>query len=206
VELKFFGTDCIESETLAKKTAEKNQQVFISPYNDLEIIGGQGTIAVELLEQMDTIDTVLVPVGGGGLISGIAGYLKTIDKNIQIIACQPKNSAVMYASIKTGKIIEMASKPTIADGTAGGIEPNSTTFDICKEAVDDYILVSEKEIRSAIRLIVEQHQMLIEGAAALSVACLLREKDRFNGKNTVLIISGKKITSELLKEILNEGT
>ena len=206
VPLEFFGTDCIMSETLAKETAEKNQQVFISPYNDLQIIGGQGTIAVELLEQMDTIDTVLVPVGGGGLISGIAGYLKTIDKNINIIACQPENSAVMYESIKAGKVIEMASKPTIADGTAGGIEPGSTTFDICKEAVDGYILVSENEIRAAILHMIEQHQMLIEGAAALSVACLLKEKDRFKGKNTVLIISGKKITSELLKEILNEGT
>ena len=204
VKLEFFGTDCIMSETLAKETAEKNGQVFISPYNDPQIIGGQGTIALELHRQMNAIHTVLVPVGGGGLISGIAGYLKTLDKDIQIIACQPENSAVMYASIKTGKILDMASKPTIADGTAGGIEPNSITFDICKEAVDDYILVSENEIRSAVRLIVEQHQMLIEGAAALPVACLLKDKDRFKGKNTVLIISGKKITAALLKEILNE--
>jgi threonine dehydratase len=204
VDLEFFGTDCIMSETLAKKTAQRNRQVFISPYNDPQIIGGQGTIAVELLDQIDAIDTVLVPVGGGGLISGIAGYLKTVDKNIHIIGCQPENSAVMHASIKAGKVIDMASKPTIADGTAGGIEPGSTTFDICKEAVDDYILVSENEIRSAIRHIVEQHQMLIEGAAALPVACLLKDKDRFKGKQVVLIISGKKITVELLKEILNE--
>jgi len=205
VDLEFFGTDCIMSETLARKTADKNRQVFISPYNDPQIIGGQGTIAVELLDQMDAIHAVLVPVGGGGLISGIAGHLKTIDKKIHTIGCQPENSAVMYASIKAGKIIDMESKPTIADGTAGGIEPGSTTFDICKEAVDDYILVNENEIRSAIRHIVEQHQILIEGAAALPVACLLKEKNRFKGKHVVLIISGKKITFQLLKEILNEG-
>lgn len=204
VALEFFGTDCIMSESLAKETAEKNQLVFVSPYNDPQIMGGQGTIAVELYDQLDNIDSVLVPVGGGGLISGIAGYLKTTNKNINIIACQPQNSAVMYESIRAGKIIEMESKPTIADGTAGGIEPDSTTFDICRETVDGYILVSENEIRAAILHMVEQHQMLIEGAAALSVACLLKEKDRFKGKNTVLIISGKKITSELLKEILNE--
>jgi len=204
VDLEFFGTDYITSETLAKETAEKNKQVFISPYNDPQIIGGQGTIAVELCDQLDAIDTVLVPVGGGGLISGIAGYLKTVDKNIHIIGCQPENSAVMYESIKAGKIIDMASKPTIADGTAGGVEPGSTTFDICKEAVHDYILVSENDIKTAIRHIVEQHQMLIEGAAALSVACLLKDKDRFKGKHVVLIISGKKITAALLKEILNE--
>jgi threonine dehydratase len=204
VDLKFFGTDCIMSETLAKETASKNRQVFISPYNDPQIIGGQGTIAVELLDQMDAIHTVLVPVGGGGLISGIAGYLKTIDKNIHITGCQPENSAVMYASIQAGKIVEMASKPTIADGTAGGIEPGSITFEICQETVDDYILVSENEIRAAIRHIVQEHQMLIEGAAALPVACLLKDKDRFKGKQVVLIISGKKITVDLLKEILNE--
>ena len=205
VDLKFFGTDCIMSETLAKETANKNRQVFISPYTDPQIIGGQGTIAVELCDQLDTIDTVLVPVGGGGLISGIAGYLKTVDENIHIIGCQPENSAVMYESIKAGKIIEMASKPTLADGTAGGIEPGSTTFDICQEAVNDYMLVSESDIRTAIRHMIGQHQMLIEGAAALSVACLLKDKDRFKGKNTVLIISGKKITLELIKEVLNEG-
>ena len=204
VTLEFFGTDCVMSETLAKETADKNQQVFVSPYNDPRIIGGQGTIAVELCDQISAIDTVLVPLGGGGLISGIAGYLKTVDDNIDIIGCQPENSAVMYESIKAGKIIEMASKSTIADGTAGGIEPGSATFDICRETVDDYIRVSEGDIKAAIRYMIEQHQILIEGAAALSVACLLKEKDRFKGKNTVLIISGKKITMELLKEILNE--
>ncbi len=119
--------------------------MFISPYNDPQIIGGQGTIALELRQQIDTMDNVLVPVGGGGLISGIAGYLKSTDKKIQIIGCQPENSAVMYESIKAGEIIEMASSPTVADGTAGGIEPGSLTFDICREAVDDYILVSEKK-------------------------------------------------------------
>lgn len=204
VDLEFFGTDCIMSETLAKETAEKNGQVFISPYNDPQVIGGQGTIAVELLDQLDTIDAVLVPVGGGGLISGIAGYLKVADETIDVFGCQPENSAVMYASTRAGRILEMESKPTIADGTAGGIEPGSATFDICRQAVDNFILVGESDIRAAIRHIAEKHQILIEGAAALSVACLLKEKDRFQGKAVVLVISGKKITLELLKEILNE--
>ena len=111
----------------------------------------------------------------------------------------------MHASIKAGKIIQMVSRPTIADGTAGGIEPDAATFDICRETVDDYIRVGEKDIRAAIRHMLEQDQLLMEGAAALSVASLLKERHRFKGKNTVLIISGKKITLELLKEILNES-
>jgi len=152
------------------------------------------------------MDAVLVPVGGGGLISGIGGYLKTVQATTQVIACQPENSAVMYAAIQAGEIIEMASKPTLADGTAGGIEPEAITFDICRETVDGFMLVNEKEIRSAIRVMIDRHQMLIEGAAALPVACLLKEKKRFEGRQVVLIISGRKITSRSLKEILNADT
>ena len=205
MDLVFHGQDCIMSETLARETALDNDQVFVPPYNDMQIIAGQGTIGLELLSQIDHIDAVLVPVGGGGLISGIAGSLKAVDRNIEIIGCQPENSAVMYESINAGKIVDMESKPTIADGTAGGIEPESVTFDICRESVDDYILVSENEIKEAIRQIIHQHQLLIEGAAALSVACLMKEAQRFRGRNVILIISGKKISPEILKEILNDG-
>lgn len=205
VGLELFGMDCIMSETLARQTAEKTGQAFISPYNDPRIIGGQGTIGLELKSQLDPIDTVLAPVGGGGLIAGIAAFLKTENPDIRVIGCQPQNSAVMYESVKAGRIIEMESKPTISDGTAGGIEPDAITFGICRETVGDYILVAEPQIREALRLVIRHHQILVEGAAALPVACLLKEKQQFKGKNVVLIISGKKISPELLKEILNEG-
>jgi threonine dehydratase len=202
IELKFYGDDCIQSETLAKETATQTNRIFISPYNDPQIIGGQGTIGIELLRQMEKLNAVLVPVGGGGLISGIAGYLKAVDNHIEIIGCQPQNSAVMQASIQAGKILELESKPTLADGTAGGLEPDSVTFDICRNFVDDFILVSESEIKKAIILSVEKHQILIEGAAALAIAAFIKAKERFAGKNVALIISGKKISLEQLKEIL----
>jgi threonine dehydratase len=204
VDLEFHGSDCVESETRALLTARKNNQIYISPYNDPQIIGGQGTIAIELLDQMPTINVILVPVGGGGLISGIAGYLKTIDDQINIFACQPENSPVMYASIQAGKIVEMESKPTVADGTAGGIDPQTITFEICQKFVPDYLLVNETELKSAIRDMVIHHQLLIEGAAALPVAALLKHKDRFKNQTIALIISGKKITPTLLKEILDD--
>ena len=202
VELKFHGDDCIQSETLARETALKTDRVFISPYNDPKIIGGQGTIAIELLRQMENLDAVLVPVGGGGLISGIAGYLKSVNQHIEIIGCQPQNSAVMHASIQAGQILDLESKPTLADGTAGGLEPDAVTFDICKKFVDDFILVSESDIKNAIIFCIEKHQLLIEGAAALSIAAFFKDQKRFAGKNVVLIISGKKISLEQLKEIL----
>ncbi len=205
VKLKLYGDDCIKSETLAKETAAKKGQVYISPYNDQKIIGGQGTIGIELLRQIEKVDVVLVPVGGGGLISGIAGYLKAVDKNIEIIGCQPENSPVMHASIQAGRILEMESKPSIADGTAGGIDPDTITFDICRKFVDDFILVSEDEIKAAIRFMIDKHQLLVEGAAALSVAAFIKEKQHFVNKNVVLIVSGKKISLDHLKAILLEG-
>lgn len=201
-DLIFYGNDCIKSELYAKNIAAKNRQVFISPYNDLKIIGGQGTIGIELKRQINNIDCVLVPVGGGGLISGIAGYLKPVDEKIEVFGCQPKNSPVMYESITAGKIIEMQSKPTISDGTAGGIEPGSVTFDICRELVDDFILVEEDEIKKAIRLILEKHFMLVEGGAALSVASFIKNIDRFKNKTVVLILSGSKISLNKLREII----
>ncbi len=199
VVLKFFGTDCVKTEEHALKEALKNNFKYIPPYNDLSIIGGQGTIGIELKRKLGKIDAVFVPVGGGGLISGIAGYLKSLDENIEIIGCLPENSPVMYESIKAGKIIEMESKPTLSDGSAGGIEQGSITFDICKKYVNDFILVSEEEIKEAIKLVLEKHFMIIEGAGALSVASFIKEKERFRGKTVVLILSGSKISLEELK-------
>lgn len=204
-DLKIYGSDCVQTEYFAREEAERNGFVYVPPYNDVKIIGGQATVGIELVRQLEKFDTVLIPVGGGGLISGIAGYLKSLDNKIEIIGCQPENSAVMYESIKAGKIVEMESKPTLSDGSAGGIEKGSITFDICKNYVDDFILVSEEEIEEAIKLCIEKHYMLVEGAGALSVASLIKEKERFNKKKVVLIISGSKISLSLLREILCKG-
>jgi len=201
-DLKFYGNDCVKTEAMARKTAEKEGLEYISPYNDPKILGGQATAGIELERQVEKIDAVLIPVGGGSLVAGIAGYLKSVNEDIEIIGCQPENSAVMYESVKAGKIIEMESKPTISDGTSGGIEPGAMTLDVCKEFVDDYILVTEDEIKGAIKLCLERHYMLVEGAGALSVASFNKEKKRFRNKNVVLIISGAKISLDVLKEIL----
>ncbi len=202
VNLEFYGYDCVQTETHARNLSLEQGVVFVSPYNDSEIIAGQATIGIELLEQLADTDVVLVPVGGGGLISGIAGYLKSVNKNIEVIGCQPINSAIMNESIKQGKIVTIESLDTISDGTAGGIEENSITFNFCKKYVDDFILVSELEIKESIRLVLQHHHMLIEGAAALTVSSYLKNKSKFKGKNVVLVISGAKISLEKLKEIL----
>jgi len=202
--IKFFGDDCVQAEIHARQSAEKMGMEFISPYNDLKIIGGQATVGIELQRQISRMDAVLVPVGGGGLISGIAAYLKTNRENPKIIGCQPENSSVMHESVKAGRILEMESKPTLSDGTAGGVEAGAITFDICRDLVDDFILVSETEIKQAILLCLRKHHMLIEGAAALSVASFLKASKKFRKKTVVLILSGAKISLDQLEQIFCE--
>ena len=201
-ELVFHGIDAADTESFARHMAKKQGKTFISPYNDPMIIAGQATTGLEILKQLKHIDAVLVPVGGGGLMAGIAGCMKNKDKKIQLIGCQPQHSPVMAESVKAGHIVRLESKPTLADGTAGGIEEDSITFPFCRDYVDDFILVSEEEIKEAILIVLDKANMLIEGAAALPVASFIKEKKRFVHKNVVLVISGNKIHLDTLKKIL----
>lgn len=199
--IEFFGEDCVFAEIHARETAAREMKEYISAYNDVKIIGGQATVGIELWKQMKDLDSVLVPVGGGGLIAGVAGYLKNIDPSIEVFGCQPTNSPVMFESVKAGRIIERESLPTLSEGSAGGIEKGSLTFPFCQKYVDDYILVEEEEIQGAIRTIFLKHFMIIEGAAALSVAAYVKEKKKFRGRKTALILSGSKLSAEALKTI-----
>ncbi|MFQ5694820.1 MAG: threonine/serine dehydratase [Terriglobia bacterium] len=201
-ELTFVGTDCLQAELRAKKEAGERSQVYVSPYNDPAVVGGQGTVGLELARQVAGLEAVLVPVGGGGLIAGLAGYLKSVRDSIEIIGCQPENSAVMVESLRAGRILNLDSKPTLSDGTAGGIEPGAITFELCRRWVDDFVLVTEDEIKAALRLILEKHHMLIEGAAALSVAAFLKAGTRFKGRSVALVLSGARLGLPDLQEVL----
>jgi threonine dehydratase len=203
VPLEFYGTDCMQTEMHALEYAEQHNMVYVSPYNDLQIIGGQGTIGLELTRQLDTVDVVLVPIGGGGLISGIAGYLKSMSPQTKIIGCLPENSPVMAESIKSGRIVDMETLPTFSDATAGGIEPGAITFDICQKCVDDYILVSEDEIKNAIISLIKTQHLLVEGASGVALAALLKNAQHFQGKNVVVLLSGANISLDTLKIILS---
>lgn len=200
-ELKFYATDCMQTEIYALEYAKQHNMVYVSPYNDLQVIGGQGTCGHEIIKKISP-DVVLVPIGGGGLISGIAGYLKAVSPNATVIGCLPSNSPVMAESIKAGKIIEMETLPTLSDATAGGIEPGAITFDICKKFVDDYILVSEQEIQDAIVTLIKTQHLLVEGAAGVALTSLLKNAKRFQGKNVVVVLSGANISVDTLKKVL----
>ena len=202
VEVRYSGNDCLIAESSAISYAEENNLSFVSPYNDIDVISGQGTIGVEMINQMKDLDVVFITVGGGGLISGVGGYLKSINSNIKIIGCSPENSPVMKVSLNKGKIIEFDSLPTLSEGSAGGIERDSITYNFCEEFIDDFYLVSEEEIAENIKFFIANEKLLIEGAAAVSVAAFLKNKKLFKGMNVGIVICGGNIGNDTLKSIL----
>ena len=203
IPYELVGDDCVETEAYASAFAAENGCVWVSPYNDPWIVAGQGTIAVELLDQVGGMDCVLVPVGGGGLISGIASYLNAKAPGVEVIGCQPRASAAMYESVKAGEIVTIESRPTLSDATAGGIEPGSITFDLCRRLVDGYELLDEEELARAIRFVHQNEGMVIEGGAALPVAAVLRRPAGVQGKKVVLVITGSKLDEDVLRRILS---
>ncbi|MEE3113033.1 MAG: threonine/serine dehydratase [Bacteroidota bacterium] len=202
VEIRYSGNDSLIAESSAISYAEENNLSFVSPYNDIDVISGQGTIGVEMINQMKDLDVVFITVGGGGLISGVGGYLKSINSNIKIIGCSPENSPVMKVSLNKGKIIEFDSLPTLSEGSAGGIERDSITYNFCEEFIDDFYLVSEEEIAENIKFFIANEKLLIEGAAAVSVAAFLKNKKLFKGMNVGIVICGGNIGNDTLKSIL----
>jgi threonine dehydratase len=201
-EVRTHGLDSGHTEVFARRYAEENGLPYISPYNDPIIVAGQGTIGVELIRQIERFDTVFVALGGGGLIGGIGAYLKAIGREVEMVACSPENSAVMHHSIAAGRVLEMDSLPTLSDGTAGAVEAGAITLDICRSVVGHRVLVSEEEIKAALRLIVGRHHTLIEGAAAVAVAGYLKEKERYRGRSVVIVLCGANIALETLKSAL----
>ncbi len=201
-DVRFHSTEPEETERRARAEAERNGQVYLSPYNDPQVVGGQGTIAVELMQQLPAVECVLAAVGGGGLIGGVAGYLKAVRPGVEVIGCLPAHSPVMYASIRAGRIVEMPAKPTLSDGTAGGIEAGALTFDLCRRYVDDWVLVEEAQIRQAMRRIFEEHRLVIEGSAGVPVAAFLQIKDRLAGKKVALILCGGNVDVEVFKRLV----
>ncbi len=201
-QVRYFGDDTAATEAHARQYAREKGLTYIPPYNDLQVIGGQGTIGVELANQLDRIDAVFAALGGGGLISGIAGWLKSIQPNVTVIGCSPENSQVMIQSIRAGKILDLPSRPTLSDGTAGGVEPGSITFELCRDLVDEYETVTEAQIKDSLRQYLQVHHMLIEGAAAVALAAFLKQADRLAGKNVVVVLCGANISLAMLKAVL----
>ena len=195
-EVRTVGTDSVEAEIFARAYAAEKGQTYISPYNDPFIVGGQGTIAMELLEQQPELDAVFVSVGGGGLIGGIAAYIKSVRPGVQVYGCSAQNSQVMALSVAAGELLDLHSLPTLSDGTAGGVEAGSITFPLCRDFVDHYISVTEEEIADSLRVFMGAQHMLIEGAAAVAIAAFLKTADQLQGDNVAILLCGANISLE----------
>lgn len=203
VELAFHGKDCLETELYARAQAEQRGMVWVSPYNDPMVIAGQGTVGKEILDRMPEVDAVLATIGGGGLMSGVAAWIKHHRPQTEIIGCLPENSPEMYLSVKKGEPVTLDQPlETLSDGSAGGCEPGSITFDFCRELVDDYILVSEPEIAQTIRWMANKHHKIIEGAAGVALGAFMKHPERFHNKKVAIVICGANITTQKLKSLL----
>ena len=201
-EIVARGGDCLETEAHARGHAIEHGMVYLSPYNDAMVVAGQGTTGFEIARQLDSVDAVIASVGGGGLISGIAGYLKSVHPNVRIIGASPENSKVMIESVRAGEILDLSSSPTLSDGTAGGVEAGSITFELCRDLVDEFVTIPEEEIAASLREFLQVHHLLIEGAAAVALAAHARVAARFAGRNVVVVICGANIGLDTLRSVL----
>jgi threonine dehydratase len=180
-------------ELEAARQAKLKGMAFVSPYNDLDVIAGQGTIGMELHEQSTDLAAVFASVGGGGLISGIGTAVKALSPKTDVIGCWPANSTALYSSLKAGKIIDDEESETISDGTAGGVEPGSVTFDIAREVITGTSLVTEDEIKAAMKLLAQTDRWMVEGAAGVALASMLQLSSQYQGRAVAVVLCGRNI-------------
>ena len=186
----------------AKELEEKEGYVFVHPFNDEDVLDGQGTIALEILEELPETDIILVPIGGGGLISGIACAAKILKPEIKIIGVEPEGAASAYEAIKKNKVVELKEANTIADGTAVK-KIGDLNFEYIKEYVDEIITVSDYELMEAFLLLVEKHKIIAENSGILSVAATKKIKEK--NKKVVSVISGGNIDVLMISSMINKG-
>jgi len=177
---------------------------FIHPFNDPDVIAGQGTIALELMEQIADMDAVIVPIGGGGLISGVAYTIKMLNPNIKVYGVQASGAPSMLKSVDNGQIEELPSVSTIADGIAVK-KPGDLTYELCKKYVDKIVTVTDDEISAAILALMEQQKLVTEGAGATAVAAAMFNKVDIKGKKVVCLLSGGNIDVTILSRVIKRG-
>ena len=188
----------------ALELRDEKGYTFIHPFNDPDVIAGQGTIALELYEQIPDLDAVIVPIGGGGLISGVAFAIKQLNPNVKVYGVQATGAPSMKNSLADGKIETLPSVKTIADGIAVK-EPGDLTYDICSKYVDEVVTVTDDEISAAILALMEQHKLVAEGAGAVPVAAAMFDKIDLKGKKAVCVVSGGNIDVTILSRVIARG-
>jgi threonine dehydratase len=203
LDLVIFGDLAWDAEKEARRVGDEEDKVYVSPYNDPIVVGGQGTCGHEISQQLPDLDAALFACGAGGLLTGSAGWLKSHNPDIEAYGVSPANSPVMYESMRSNKMITMETQPTLADTCAGGVDLDSITLDLCRRYVDEILLLEEDEIAASIRLLFKQHRLVSEGSGALGVGGLLKRKELFQGKKVVAVVCGRNIDLEVFKKIIS---
>lgn len=208
---KHYGADiCLvegvydDAYNCALQLKDEKGYTFVHPFDDDEVIAGQGTIGLEILDQMKDADAVVVPVGGGGLIAGVSFAIKALNPNIKVYGVQAQGAPSMFNSVRDNKIERLDSVSTIADGIAVK-EPGENTFEYCKKYVDGIVTVSDDEIAAAILALIEQQKLIAEGAGAVSVAAVMFNKIPVKGKKVVCLVSGGNIDVTILSRVIKRG-
>ena len=211
IATKSYGADVVlegitydDSAAAAKKYAEEKKMSFIHAFNDNFVIAGQGTIGVEIFESLPEVDAVVVPIGGGGLISGIALALKNLKPKVKVIGVEAEGAQSMKKSLEENKIVPLKSINTIADGIAVKT-PKEITFELAKKYVDYVVTVNDEEIANALYLLLQRAKLVVEPAGAVALAAILGKKISFLGKNVVVILSGGNVNLSLLTQIIERG-
>jgi threonine dehydratase len=195
------GDDCVVTEQHARAVGSSTGRHYVSPYNDPDVIAGQGTVAAELLEQWPDVEVVYVALGGGGLIGGMAAYARSVRPAIEWVACSPVQSRAMAECVRQGRIVDVPCHETLSDSTAGGVEPGAITFPLCQQVVDRYLDVDEDAIRRALLATLEHQHLLVEGAAAVSIAACLQDRER-RGRRAAVLVCGGNLPLSVLRSLM----
>jgi threonine dehydratase len=203
-EVVVKGSTYEEANEEAYRRVEKEGLEMIHPYDDPVVIAGQGTIGLELLEQFPDLDTVVIPLSGGGLLGGIAFALKSADPKIHVVGVMMERGPAMVESLRAGRIVDIVEEPTLADALAGNLPPNQYTFELVQKTVDEAVLVSEEEIAAAMAFALERHHLVVEGSGAVGIAALMSGKIQHLGKHVAVVISGANVDMPLLLHVVQD--
>jgi len=191
IELKVLGANYDEAESIALQMAkDSDRYAFVSPYNDIDVVLGQGSLAFEIFEQVPEVETLVIAVGGGGLIAGIAAAAKQMRPGVRVVGVQAEVSAAIYESLKAGRMVTVPDLPSIADGIQGNVDLATLTFPLIQKYVDDVVLVSEEEIRRAMHHLFHKEKLVAEGSAAAAFAAVAEGKVKSKGPAVVVICGG----------------
>lgn len=202
VNVILHGAETGLAEKHAQQLASSGGYTYVSPYNDPDIIAGQGTIGLEILEQCKDVDNIFISMGGGGLISGVGSVLKAFNTRVKIYGVSAINSKALAASIAAGRVVETEHLPTLAEAVSGGIDEDAVTLPLASSVIDELVECSEDEIAASLRVLAVDENMFVEGAAALALAGFNKTAQKLGGQTSVILLCGGNVGRDLMKQIM----